>query len=250
MNTAAFFDIDGTLYREGMITEIFKKLVKYEIIENEKWYKEVKPEFQKWDKRQGNYDNYLLKMAGIYVDAVKGLHRSQIEFIAKIVVEQKGDRVYRFTRDRIRWHKDQGHIVITISGSPYELVREMATKHGFDDFKGARYLLNENDIYTGEVIPMWDSESKKKAVFELVEKYNIDLDKSYSYGDTSGDFSMMEMVSHPVCMNPTRELLEKVLCDEIARKKTTIVVERKDVIYNINPDNIDIKSLELKINSK
>lgn len=241
MKTAAFFDIDGTLYREGMITEIFKKLVKYEIIENEKWYKEVRPEFLKWDKRQGNYDNYLLKMAGIYIDAVKGLHRSQIEFIAKIVVEQKGDRVYRYTRDRIKWHKEQGHIVITISGSPYELVREMAVKHGFDDFRGAKYLLDANDVYTGEVIPMWDSESKKNAIFELVKEYNIELKTSYAYGDTSGDFSMMEMVGHPVCMNPTRELLEKVLCDEVAIKKTAIIVERKDVIYNLKPDCIDIK---------
>lgn len=26
MNIAAFFDIDGTLYREGLITEVFKKV--------------------------------------------------------------------------------------------------------------------------------------------------------------------------------------------------------------------------------
>ncbi len=26
MTTAAFFDIDGTIYREGLITEVFKKL--------------------------------------------------------------------------------------------------------------------------------------------------------------------------------------------------------------------------------
>lgn len=42
---AAFFDIDGTLYREGLISEVFKKLIKYEIIDEEKWYKEVRPEF-------------------------------------------------------------------------------------------------------------------------------------------------------------------------------------------------------------
>ncbi len=83
MNIAAFFDIDGTLYREGLITEVFKKLVKYDIIESERWYNEVRPEYVKWDKRQGNYDNYLLKMAGIYIEAIKGLHKSQIEFIAK-----------------------------------------------------------------------------------------------------------------------------------------------------------------------
>ncbi len=160
-NIVAFFDLDGTLYREGLISEIFKKLVKYEIIKSEKWYNEVKPEYNKWDKRQGNYDNYLLKMAGIYTEAIKGLHKSQVEFIAKKVVEQKGDRVYTYTRDRIKWHKEQGHMIITISGSPYELVKEMALKHGFDDFSGAVYMTNENDIYTGEIIPMWDSISKK-----------------------------------------------------------------------------------------
>ena len=126
---AAFFDIDGTVYREGLITEVFKKLVKYEIIQGEKWYNEVRPEFVRWDKRQGDYDNYLLKMVDIYMDAIKGLKKDQIDFIAKRVVEQKGDRVYTFTRDRIKWHKEQGHIIITVSGSPYELVREMAKKY-------------------------------------------------------------------------------------------------------------------------
>lgn len=82
-NCAAFFDIDGTLYREGLIAEIFKKLVKSEIIKPEKWYNEVRPEYQRWDKRQGNYDDYLLKVADIYIEAVKGLHKSQIDFIAK-----------------------------------------------------------------------------------------------------------------------------------------------------------------------
>ena len=46
-NKAAFFDLDGTLYREGLMAEIFKKLVKYEIIKSEKWYNEVKPEYNK-----------------------------------------------------------------------------------------------------------------------------------------------------------------------------------------------------------
>jgi len=26
-NIAAFFDIDGTIYREGLITEVFKKII-------------------------------------------------------------------------------------------------------------------------------------------------------------------------------------------------------------------------------
>ncbi|AKN29730.1 haloacid dehalogenase [Clostridium carboxidivorans P7] len=239
MNIAAFFDIDGTLYREGLITEVFKKLVKYEIIPTDRWYKEVKPEYEKWDKRQGNYDNYLLKMAGIYIEAIKGLHKSQIEFIAKNVVSQKGDRVYTFTRDKIKWHKEKGHKVITVSGSPIELVREMSIKYGFDDYKGARYVIDDDEMYTGEVIPMWDSESKENAIYDLVKKYNIDLCNSYAYGDTSGDFSMFKLVRHPVCVNPTKELLQKVVEDEEVRKKIQIIVERKDTIYDLKPDYIN-----------
>lgn len=239
-NVGAFFDIDGTLYREGLIAEIFKKLVKYEIIGPERWVNEVRPEYQRWDKRQGNYDNYLLKMADIYIEAIKGLHKSQVEFIAKKVVSQKGDRVYTFTRDRIKWHKQQGHILITISGSPIELVKEMALKHGFDDFKGAVYELDVEDKYTGSVIPMWDSKSKKESINYFTEKYNLDLSQSFAYGDTSGDFSMFEMVAYPVCVNPTRELIKKVQDSEEISKKVLIAVERKDVVYRLTSDMIHI----------
>ena len=235
---AAFFDIDGTVYREGLITEVFKKLVKYEIIQSDKWYNEVRPEFLKWDKRQGNYDIYLLKMVDIYMDAIKGLKRDQIDFIAKRVVEQKGDRVYTFTRDKIKWHKDQGHIVITVSGSPYELVREMANKYGFDDFRGSTYVMNEHNMYTGEVIPMWDSISKEKAIRELVDIYDIDLNRSFAYGDTAGDFTMLKMVDNPYAMNPTKELLGKILDDNDLKEKINVIVERKDVTYNLDIGNL------------
>ena len=50
-NIAAFFDIDGTIYREGLITEVFKKIIKYELVDETKWYKDVRPSFIKWDKR-------------------------------------------------------------------------------------------------------------------------------------------------------------------------------------------------------
>lgn len=236
----AFFDIDGTIYREGLITEVFKKMIKYEIIEPERWYNDVRPNFLRWDKRQGDYDDYLLKMIDIYMETIKGLKKDQIEFIAKKVIEQKGDRVYTFTRDRIKWHKDQGHIVIAVSGSPSELVREMANKYDFDDYKGAIYTLDEDGKYTGDVIPMWDSESKQKAINELKEKYDIDLDNSYAYGDTAGDCTMLCNVGNPYCMNPTRELLNKVTNDDFLKEKINVIVERKDVTYRLNIDEIQI----------
>lgn len=239
MRIAAFFDIDGTLYREGLITATFKKLIKNDIIDNARWYNEVLDKYQRWDKRIGNYDDYLIKMAEIYVDAIKGLHKTQIEFIAKKVIQQKGDRVYTYTRDQIRWHQEQKHLLITISGSPLELVREMAVKYGFDDYMGSEYLTNENDCYTGEISPMWNSINKKNAVEILQQKYDIDLNNSYAYGDTAGDFTMLSLVGNPVAMNPTRELIGKIKSDDCMKSKVQFIVERKDMIYRLNGACLD-----------
>lgn len=237
--TAAFFDIDGTIYREGLITEVFKKMVKYELIDPSKWDSEVRPAFLNWDKRQGDYDTYLLKMVDVYKEAVKGTTSYHIEYIAKKVIEQKGDRVYTFSRQRINWHKKNNHKVIAISGSPIELVKEMSNKYGMDDYRGTIYQVNEDGAYSGNITPMWDAVSKRKAILEMVDKYQIDLEASYAYGDTAGDFTMLTMVGHPFAINPTRELLSKILEDEDLKKKITIIVERKDVTYRMNVDCIE-----------
>lgn len=239
-NCAAFFDIDGTISREGLISEMFKKMIHYELIDDSKWYSEVKPAFSKWDKRIGDYDSYLQKMVDIYTDTVKDTDAFHIAYIARKVIEQKGERVYTYSRDKIKWHKEQGHKVIALSGSPIELVREMSGKYEMDDYRGTIYQVSEGGVYNGEIIPMWDSESKRKAVLEMAEKHNIDLSVSYAYGDTAGDFSMLKLVGNPFAINPTRELLSRIKEDDQLKRRIIIVVERKDVTYRLNVNTLDL----------
>lgn len=235
---AAFFDIDGTLYRDSLLTEVFKKFITHELVEPEKWYNEVKPAFTKYDRRQGDYDDYLIKMVDIYKDALVGMSSEHILHIAKTVISQKGDRVYRFTRDEIARHKKEGHLIFAVSGSPIELVKIMAEKYGFTDYRGTIYVTDKDNIYTGEVVPMWDHNSKAKALNELSELYDIDLSESYAYGDTTGDISMFEMVGNPYAMNPTKELIDQINERDDLTSKVNIVVERKNVIYHLKNDEI------------
>lgn len=242
---AAFFDIDGTIYREGLITEVFKKMINYELIDASKWYSDVRPAFLSWDKRQGDYDTYLLKMVDIYKETVKGTTPYHMTYVAQKVIEQKGDRVYTFSRERINEHQQAGHKVIAISGSPIELVKEMSNKYGMDDYRGTIYEVNEKGTYSGGIIPMWDSVSKRKAILEMVEKYHIDLENSYAYGDTTGDLTMLKMVGHPYAINPTKELLTKILADEQLKEKITVIVERKDVTYKMPLEHLTFASTNL-----
>jgi hypothetical protein len=47
---------------------------------------------------------------------------------------------------------------------------------------------------------------KVQAIEELVERDDLDLAGSYAYSDSATDLPMMEMVGHPVAVNPDKEL--------------------------------------------
>lgn len=237
---AAFFDIDGTLYREGFIADLFKMLVKCEVITYEEWYDEVRPDFINWDRRVGTYDTYLLKMSSMYTQAIRGHHRSLVQHIVQRVIEDKAMRTYVYTRNRIQWHKEQGHMCITVSGSPYELVGAIAKFYEFDDYRGSKYLMDHHHRYTGEILPMWTAETKRQALIELAATHNIDLSESWSYGDTAADISMFELTGYPNLINPTRELIDLMRKDEELLERTTCIVERKDAIYRMNLREVEL----------
>ena len=233
-NIAAFFDIDGTLYRDSLMIEHFKKLLKYDVLDEALWHLNVKHTYKNWKKRRGNYDDYLIELAQIYTESLKGLEKSKMDFVTNQVIKLKGDKVYMYTRDKIEFHKKSGHLVFFVSGSPDYLVSKMAELYGITDSIGTKYYIDDDGLYTGEVRAMWDAESKSRAINCFASNYDIDLDKSFSYGDTNGDISMFKMTGNPIAINPTRELINQLKTDPELVNKVKIRVERKDVVYKLN----------------
>ncbi len=238
---AAFFDIDGTLYRDSLMVEHFKKLIKYDVIDQKEWFIHARDTFVDWDKRQGNYDDYLDEVCDLYVKSLVGLDKTCIDFTSDQVIKLKSDRVYKYTRSRIKWHLENSHIVIFISGSPDFLVKKMADKYKVTDFAGSTYVF-DGETFNGTVIPMWDSKSKNNAIDDFILKYDIDLSQSYAYGDTNGDINMLKRVGNPIAINPTKELILHMSNDPNLSESAKIIIERKDVVYSLSTktDIIDI----------
>lgn len=234
MTIAAFFDIDGTLYRNSLMIEHFKKLLKYEVFDPIIWHSNVKKIFNEWEKREGDYDTYMEELAEVYVNGLKGLNKFEYDLIAKQTIALCGDKVYSYTRQQIEYHKAQGHLVLFISGSPDYLVSKMANKYNADDYRASLYKINEKNEFTGEVIPMWDGLHKIEAMKELQKKYNIDFNKSYAYGDTNGDLKMLQTIKYPIAINPSFELINSIKNDDNLNRSVKIIVERKDTIYELN----------------
>lgn len=223
------------------MTTNFAKLVNYDIISKKTYYQEVHEIEDLWGKRYGEYDDYIETLARVYSDNLKGIDMDYLNFIADKTIEDSYEDIYKYSRARLKYHEEEGHLIFFISGSPDFLVSRMAKKYNATDFRGTSYIADENNRFSGEITKMWNSENKYIAMQELLEEYHIDLENSYAYGDTNGDLSMLKSVGYPIAINPTKELLKAIKLDAELSEKTEIVVERKNVIYSFDSS---VKALE------
>lgn len=238
---AAFFDIDGTLFRNSLLVEHFIKLSENGILSNNAWTDEIGPLFEKYQNRLGAYEDYLDKAALVYQKSIVGLDKDVIETYSKQVIEENKNKVYLVTRKAVEWHRTNGDLIFFISGSPDFLVDDFAKFYGATESISTSYVFDENNKFSGKINPMWDGKSKLSAIIDLDKRYNIDLDGSYSYGDTNGDITMFQMVGNPHAINPSFELIDKLFSDENLRNKAVINIERKDVNYNFRLKDMQVE---------
>ena len=97
MSKAAFFDIDGTLFRNSLLIEHFLKLVDEGILDKKIWTDEIGPLYSKYENRQGAYEDYLEKSALAYQRAMVGLNKEIVDKYAEIVLNENRNKVYNIT---------------------------------------------------------------------------------------------------------------------------------------------------------
>ena len=56
---AAFFDIDGTIFRDSLMVAHFMKLQDFQIIDDSKWHTQVHLSREAYKKRRLDYDTYV-----------------------------------------------------------------------------------------------------------------------------------------------------------------------------------------------
>jgi HAD superfamily hydrolase (TIGR01490 family) len=225
----AVFDIDGTIFRKNLGFEllnelswmkIFPKVVRDELIAL----------YGHWLDNEGTYEAYRIKLVELYEKNIAGKRQEDIIKAAKIVAEFNAKRTYIFAKKLIEEMRHD-HVMLVISGSPIEIVKEYAEIFQFDAYFGSIYEIDENNIYTGKTI-FEPTKDKGAVVKKFAAENNISLKDSFGMGDTKSDASFLELVDSPVAFNPDSNLRQ------IAEKNSwKIMVEKKDVIYEISGKN-------------
>jgi HAD superfamily hydrolase (TIGR01490 family) len=114
--------------------------------------------------------------------------------------------IFEEALDLIREHQAAGRRVYIISASPEEIVEPLTEYLGADQAIATRTLVDEQGRYTGEVEFYSYGPEKATAMLAEAEARGIDLAESYAYSDSGTDIPMLEVVGHPVAVNPDRTL--------------------------------------------
>ena len=121
--------------------------------------------------------------------------------------------LYPEAEQLVREHDAAGHVVAIVSGATKFVVRPLAARLGIRHMLYTR-LEVEDGCFTGRVVdPICFEEGKIYWLQQLIEEEGIDLAKSYFYTDSITDRPLLDLVAHPIAVNP-----DPMLYREAARR--------------------------------
>jgi HAD superfamily hydrolase (TIGR01490 family) len=225
----AVFDIDGTIFRSSLLIECVEALIGEGVFPASARRSYARAHHL-WLERKGDYETYIAAVVAAFRRHIAGVAEADFVPLVRRTVRLHRRRVYRYTRDLVARLRKQGYFLLAVSHSPRYLVVPFARALGFDKVYGRVLELDPAGRFTGDALHADVIASKAKVLKRALDKEGLGLDGSIGVGDTEADVGFLALVDHPVCFNPNAALYR------VARRRGWhVVVERKDVVYEIQP---------------
>ena len=202
---AAFFDLDKTViarasmaafghtfYRGGLISRrtVMRALVSQLVY-----------------LHLGASEQKLARIRESVLAMTRGWDQAQVSELVREALDKVVEPIiYAEAIELIEQHHAAGRKTYIVSASPEEIVQPLAEYLGVDGAIASRAVVDLDGRYTGEMAFYAYGPFKADAIRSLTLFEGIDLDGSYAYSDSYTDVPMLEIVGHPVAVNPDRVL--------------------------------------------
>jgi HAD superfamily hydrolase (TIGR01490 family) len=203
---AAFFDLDKTVIAKASMVAFSGPLHRAGLLRRRTllraaWGQLIYAQF-------GASPAKLAKLRDSVLRLTRGWDQVEItRIVDETLVEVVEPIVFDEALELIRDHQARGHKIFIVSASPEEIVAPLARYLQVDEAVATRAELDENGRYTGRTERYCYGAEKAQLVKEIAERDGIDLAASYAYSDSASDLPLLELVGHPIVVNPDRELL-------------------------------------------
>ncbi|MFN2593986.1 MAG: HAD family hydrolase [Actinomycetota bacterium] len=127
------------------------------------------------------------------------------QVVNEVLDEVISPLIYAEALELIAEHREANRLVCIVSSSPGEIVEPLARMVGADEWIATQSEVVDG-YFTGKLDFYAYGPHKAEAIQALAERREIDLAGSYAYTDSATDLPMLELVGHPVAVNPDRDL--------------------------------------------
>lgn len=148
-----------------------------------------------------------LRIVNKMTEWVKGLPEETLE---KICIEVYNEvllpSLHQEAIPEFKMHKENGAKIVILSSSLEPICNPIAEHLGLDDILCSK-LESVNGLLTGRPSgKLCFGEEKLTRLRAYCEKNNTTPGESWYYGDANTDLPALNIVGHPVCVNPERKL--------------------------------------------
>jgi len=206
MREAAFFDLDKTVIAKASIMAFGGPFYREGLISRSTVVRGL------WSQlvflRLGASDEKLTQIRESVLSLTKGWEQHRVRQIVAEAIDRVVEPItYVEALELIDQHRAAGRRIYLISASPAEIVEPLGRFLGVDESLASRARIDTDGRYTGEMDLYAYGPQKAALIRSVATRDGIDLGASYAYSDSYTDLPMLELVGHPVAVNPDRVLL-------------------------------------------
>jgi HAD superfamily hydrolase (TIGR01490 family) len=202
---AAFFDLDKTVIAKASLAAFWRPLRRGGLLSRRLVARAIVAHLTYL--YLGADEGRMSRIKDGVLAGTKGWNRDEVRQIVRdALFETVEPIIYSEALELISEHRSLGHRVYLVSASPEELVEPLAEVLGADGAVASRAEMDADGCYTGQMAFYASGANKVAAIEDLAARHGLDLSQSWAYSDSATDLGMLELVGHPVPVNPDRAL--------------------------------------------
>lgn len=202
---AAFFDLDRTLMSGSSGAQFGRAAYRAGLVS--------RAQVARWGidhlrfRLHGATDQDTDALVALVNDLLRGVPERTLRRMIPDLLEGILPRIYPQMVAEVRSHQDAGRPAFIVSAASNGVVELLARVLDMEGGIGTRYEVDADGRYTGRLIGGLNyGELKIEPMRRFAADHGIDLDRSWAYSDSASDLPMLELVGHPVVVNPDAAL--------------------------------------------
>lgn len=205
MKPAAFFDLDRTLMAGASAYHFGRASYKAGTLSRKQLMRDAVTQVQ--FRLKGSTDEAVNMLMERLLDGLRGTPEVATARLMPDALAGILPRIYPQMIEVVRWHQTEGRPAYIATAAGQEMATILATALVMEGAIGTRFEVDADGIFTGRLDgPFAYGKGKAQAVTEFAAAEGIDLSASWAYSDSVSDLPLLELVGHPVVVNPDEDL--------------------------------------------